>query len=71
VLPAQTSVTIHDHILRLEPRSTDPQPFHPIDAFFLSLAHAFGKNAVGVVLSGTGNDGQDGVRAIRSKGGLA
>lgn len=44
---------------------------HPIDTFFESLAADQGENAVCVVLSGTGSDGTEGTKAIKSCGGLA
>ena len=42
----------------------------PIDAFFAALATDQKERAVGIVLSGTGNDGAAGLRAISSAGGL-
>ena len=42
----------------------------PIDIFFKSLAESYEVNAVGIVLSGTGSDGTEGVGAIRNVGGL-
>lgn len=42
----------------------------PINVFFSSLAHALGEQAVGVILSGTGKDGSEGVRAIHAAGGM-
>ncbi|PQJ26958.1 hypothetical protein BSZ35_18740 [Salinibacter sp. 10B] len=42
-----------------------------IDRFFRSLAEDQGRNAVGVVLSGSGSDGTLGLRAINEKGGVA
>ncbi len=44
--------------------------FKPIDTFFASLATEYQQNAVGVILSGTGNDGQLGVQQIVQSGGL-
>ena len=42
----------------------------PIDAFFRSLAEDQGERAVGIILSGTGTDGTQGLRAILGAGGI-
>jgi two-component system, chemotaxis family, protein-glutamate methylesterase/glutaminase len=42
----------------------------PIDALFISLAELVGNRGVGVVLSGPGKDGADGIAAIRKAGGI-
>jgi len=42
----------------------------PIDFFFTSLAQAKKKDAVGIIFSGTGHDGTEGIRAIKTHGGL-
>ena len=43
---------------------------HPIDIFFRSLAREYETHAVAVVLSGTGSDGTNGIRAIKEQGGV-
>ena len=43
---------------------------HPIDVFFASLAEEKKEHSIAVVLSGTGSDGTNGVKAIKEYGGL-
>ena len=43
---------------------------HPIDNLFRSIACSFGKNSIGIVLSGCGSDGSIGIRAIKEEGGM-
>lgn len=43
---------------------------HPIDAFFVSLAEERKERSIAVVLSGTGSDGTNGVKAVKEHGGL-
>ena len=43
---------------------------HPIDIFFMSLANEMKERSIAVVLSGTGTDGTNGIKAIKEAGGL-
>ncbi|MEO1064228.1 MAG: CheR family methyltransferase [Actinomycetota bacterium] len=45
-------------------------PPHPIDICFDSLAASWGPRSVAIVLSGTGDDGADGIQAVRQQGGF-
>ena len=50
---------------------SEPRGFRrPIDDFFRSLALDQGPNAACIVLSGTGGDGSEGLRAVKEAGGL-
>lgn len=52
-----------------EPPEDGPRPL-PIDFFFRSLAQDVKERAVGIVLSGTGTDGTNGLREIKAAFGL-
>ena len=56
------------HRLELSP-GVSPKP--SINRLFQSMAEQFGKNAVGVILSGTGSDGAAGLAEIKAAGGVA
>ncbi len=43
---------------------------HPIDLFFTSLAEEYKERSIAVVLSGTGSDGTNGIKAIKEHDGL-
>ncbi|HEY2036626.1 MAG TPA: chemotaxis protein CheB, partial [Steroidobacteraceae bacterium] len=68
VIPPGQVMTITDDHLALAPRGE--APYHPIDAFFDSLAASAGHRAVGVVLSGTATDGTAGLISIKAAAGI-
>jgi len=43
---------------------------HPIDILFESVARQYGRKAIGVILSGSGNDGTRGAKALQDAGGI-
>ncbi|HVE86172.1 MAG TPA: chemotaxis protein CheB, partial [Myxococcales bacterium] len=68
VIPSNADVGLHDGALELSPRSPDEKKPHlPIDSFFKSLADDLGNQAIAVVLSGTGADGAEGLRAVKAQ----
>jgi|TARA_R100000049_G_C1957062_1_gene115525 two-component system CheB/CheR fusion protein len=70
VIQPDKYLTIVDHGLFLEPPTQRRGLRMPIDHFMRSLAETAGNLAVGVVLSGTGNDGTAGLKAIKGAGGV-
>src|SRR4030042_1038825 len=67
VIPPGSTMTLSEGFLKLCPKG---KSLRPIDAFFNSLAKERKTQAIGVVLSGTGTDGTDGLKAIKSEGGI-
>ncbi len=70
ILPPNCDMTISDGVLYLVKREASRGHHMPIDSFLRSLAEDQGPNAVGVILSGTANDGTLGLSAIKSGGGI-
>jgi two-component system CheB/CheR fusion protein len=68
--PARDMAFINGSLQLLEPSAPRGQRL-PIDFFFRSLALDLRERAICVVLSGTGSDGTQGVRAIKGEGGMA
>jgi two-component system CheB/CheR fusion protein len=70
VMPPNAGLLIHAGLLNLVPRIEQAGLHLPINRFFESLAQDQDGLAVGVVLSGTGFDGTEGIKAIKRGGGL-
>jgi two-component system, chemotaxis family, CheB/CheR fusion protein len=70
VNPPGWDVSIEAGVLRLSARPPDQARHRPIDAFLRSLAASAGERAVVVILSGTGEDGSDGLRDVKAEGGI-
>ena len=70
VIPPNRDISIlHDSLYLLDPVA--PRGLRlPIDFFFRALADDRRAHAVGVILSGMGADGSQGLRAIKERGGL-
>ena len=67
VIPPGSTMTLKDNALKLNPKG---KSLKPIDAFLSSLANERKTQAIGVVLSGTGTDGTEGLKAIKVEGGI-
>jgi two-component system, chemotaxis family, CheB/CheR fusion protein len=69
VIPANHYVTITDGRLNLK-KQNKGDLLHSIDHFLNSLAPVYQQNAVGILLSGTGTDGTQGLMSIKAEGGI-
>jgi len=69
IAPPNTHVTVVNNRLRLglEPPLHMHRP--SIDMLFESIADAFKKRGIGIILSGAGKDGSDGLRLLKAAGG--
>ena len=70
VIPPDTNLSIAGGVLKIRARERSRVPPRSIDAFFESLAQDQRERSVGVVLSGTANDGTIGLEAIKAEGGI-
>jgi two-component system, chemotaxis family, CheB/CheR fusion protein len=71
VIPSNKLLTANDGVLKLAARSADNnENNHSIDLFLTSLAEVYQTQSIGVVMSGAGVDGTDGLRIIKEYGGI-
>jgi two-component system CheB/CheR fusion protein len=70
VLPPGKQVAINHGILELIEQKSDTHTRLPIDFFLSSLAQDQGEKVICVILSGMGQDGTLGLRAIQETGGM-
>lgn len=69
ITPSDKDCTVVDGTLQLAPVH-NIGPRHSVDSLFASLANSQGKAAVGIVLSGTGSDGERGAHELKAANGL-
>lgn len=67
VITPGATMTLENGYLKLVPKGL---ALKPINAFMLSQASERKNQAIGIVLSGTGNDGTEGLKAIKAEGGI-
>ena len=67
VIPPGTTMTLQGIYFKLAPKEVANRP---INVFFTALSSELKTKAIGVVLSGTGNDGTEGLKAIKAEGGI-
>jgi two-component system, chemotaxis family, CheB/CheR fusion protein len=67
VITPGTTMTLKNGCLRLVPKGL---ALKPINDFMISIASELKTQAFGIVMSGTGNDGTEGLKAIKAEGGI-
>lgn len=72
VVAKDSILSIQDAVLRpIRADHSVETSHHPIDHFLRELAEDQGERAICVILSGSGNDGTLGLRAVKAAGGMA
>ncbi|MFM7344526.1 MAG: chemotaxis protein CheB, partial [Tagaea sp.] len=71
ITPPNRDVVVRAGRVVLQPPHTDRGPKPSVNLLFESLARERGREAIAIVLSGTGSDGSTGVRAIKAADGVA
>ncbi len=69
VIPPKCNLSVSDGVLHAPPRPSGGRNM-PVDLFLSALAADSGRNAIGVILSGTASDGTLGLRAVKDAGGI-
>ena len=70
LIPNDKFMTIRDSRLYLTDKEEVQGPHLTINKFFVSLASDCGDKAIGIILSGLGSDGTEGIRAIKKAEGM-
>jgi two-component system CheB/CheR fusion protein len=70
IIPYNKEIEVVDGHIQLLPRPANKRSNLSIDVLFASLAETHGENVVGVVLSGSANDGTRGLKEIKLAGGI-
>ncbi|WP_051359891.1 CheR family methyltransferase [Adhaeribacter aquaticus] len=70
LIPAGKQITLKGNHLQVTDRVPENATARTIDTFFKSLAREKGSKAIGIILSGTGVDGAEGIKALKKAKGL-
>lgn len=71
IVPPGRVLRLEDDHFQLQGRPDKEKLHRPVDTFFSSLADIKGRDAYCVILSGTGSDGAEGLKAVKAGGGFA
>jgi two-component system CheB/CheR fusion protein len=70
VIAPGTELTVAHGVLTVGPQKSGARRYNPIDTFLESLSEYKGSKAIGVILSGNGADGSQGLKEIKAAGGF-
>jgi len=70
IIPPDKEISVENGHIILAPRPESPKFNYPIDILFTSLSKANKENAIGIILSGSGTDGTNGMGSVKREGGL-
>lgn len=70
LIPNDQYMTVENGHLLLTEKGNSRGPHLTINVLFNSLASDYESRAIGIILSGLGSDGTEGIKAIKKKGGL-
>ncbi|MBN1757665.1 MAG: PAS domain-containing protein [Chitinispirillaceae bacterium] len=70
IIPPNRDLALINGTLQLLEQKNPHGPRLPIDFFFRTLAEDRREQAICIVLSGTGSDGTQGIRAVKAEGGM-
>lgn len=70
IIPNDKYMTLQKGRLLVTDKGRELHAHHTINKFFNSLASDQGEKAIGVILSGAGDDGTEGIRSIHHAGGM-
>lgn len=70
VTPQNSNIHVEDTKLMLEPLPQKYSSAPSIDNFLTSLAQSKSRKAIGIILSGCGSDGSEGIKSIKRHNGL-
>jgi two-component system, chemotaxis family, CheB/CheR fusion protein len=70
VAPADADIAIENDVLKFRGPISETSPKANIDYFLTNLAKAYQDQAIGIIFSGSGHDGANGIKAIKASGGI-
>ena len=72
IIPRGHNLTLQNNNLQLEYLGEEIHSATPsVDKLFEALAHYKGENSIGIILSGSGHDGSEGIKKIKEYGGVS